>query len=285
VDPSINITIFEFEDTLGGTWAASRIFPDLLTQQGYGYYEASDLPFERADDPPQPGDFIPSQRVHEYLTKYAETWHVKDKIRFGTAVERCQRALDGIKWEVYVRARDTNIEERWLCDKLIIATGLTSQPNIPDIPSEDFTPLTIHSRYLGEHYNQLQSDDVRAICVYGGGKSAYDTVTAAVRNGCHVHWIIRPSESGGGMTAFFTPEAIGKYEMDRDFIPLAEDWQPNIRLASSWFHWWLHHGWFSGDSWLCWCYWKTKTRKLLDGWKYDENENTRKLKPEIVESR
>jgi dimethylaniline monooxygenase (N-oxide forming) len=243
VDPTIDLVILESEDTLGGTWSASRIYPELSTQQPYGQYESSDLSCEPAkDDPPQPANYIPSKRVHEYLNKFAETWGVKERVRFGTTVRRCQQAPDGVQWEVYVQAKGQSGEECLVCDKLIIGTGLTSLPHIPDVPSQNFAPLRFHSRYLGENYSRLQSSEVQTVCVYGGGKSGYDAVTAAVRNGKHVHWIIQPSKDGRGIPAFTLSEILGRPIAETALTPMANALLPNILERNSWTHYFLHSG-------------------------------------------
>ncbi|PVF97880.1 hypothetical protein CPB86DRAFT_775076 [Serendipita vermifera] len=234
VDPTIDLTILESEDTLGGTWAASGIYPELLTMQPYGHYETSDMSYEPSDDPPQPGNFIPSRR-------------------FGTTVLRCQRANDGAKWEVHIKRKDQEREEVLVCDKLIVATGQTSLPHTPNIPSDNFTPLTIHSRYLGAHYDYLQSEDVHTVCVYGGGNA----------------------EGDGGMGAFFTPEFIGNNAADAAFTPMTTLFQPNIFETASWGHRFFHSGrnWFG--SWLIW--------RTLRKWNYEAHEQMMKLKPEVYD--
>jgi dimethylaniline monooxygenase (N-oxide forming) len=277
VDPSIDLTVLESENSLGGTWSASRVYPELNAQQPYGQYETSDMSFEPTDEPPQPGNYIPSKRLHQYFNEYAEKWNIKDKIRFGATVERCQRAPDGVKWEVHLQGQNEG-EHLLVCDKLIIATGLYSQPNIPEIPSENFTPLTFHSRYLGQHYAKLQSKDVNTVCVYGGGKSAYDAVAAAVHHGKQVHWIVR-----GSAGAFFKPELFGRPTGDTAFTPALGLLNPDVINMDSWGNRVFHSGRNWLGSWFTWWFWGWLSRKTLEGWRYDENENMRKLKPEIYE--
>jgi dimethylaniline monooxygenase (N-oxide forming) len=268
----------ESEETLGGTWCASRIFPELLTQQSREQYAYTDTPFEPSDDPPQPGDYIPSRRVHEYLNMYAERWGIKDKIRFGVTVERCKRAPDSIKWEVHLQGQTQ--ESPLVCDKLVIATGLTSTPNLPDIPTENFTPPMFHSRYFGQHYSTLQSKDINTVCVYGGGKSGYDAVAAAVNNGKRAHWIIRNSK-GGGMPAIYKPMLLGQPTGDKPFTPASNWTAPDITNTTSWSYRFLHSGKSWLGAWILWWYMGLMTRLVLGGWKFDENENLKKLKPEV----
>ncbi|PVF91749.1 FAD/NAD(P)-binding domain-containing protein [Serendipita vermifera] len=278
IDPSIDLVILESEDTLGGTWCASRIFPELLTQQSYEQYVYPDTPYEPSNEPPLPGNYIPSRRVHEYLNRYAELWGVKDKIRFGVTVERCKRAPDGVKWEVHLQGQDK--QTPLVCDKLIIASGLTSTPNVPDIPAENFTPPTFHSRYLGQHYSMLQSKDVNTVCVYGGGKSGYDAVAAAVNNGKRAHWIIR---NQGGMSAIFKPELFGRPTGDTPFTPANNYLLPDISDMTSWIYRFFHSGKHWLGTWIVWWYMGLLSRTILGVWKFDENENLKKLKPDVYD--
>lgn len=230
IDPKINLTILESESTLGGTWSADRVYPELLTQQGYGQYEAADFPLEQRD-PDQPGGYIPSKRIHTYLKEYAEAWHLTDKIRYNTTVEHVRRVSNGL-WELHLK----NEEAPLICDKLIVATGFTSQPNIPDIPSLNFSPLTFHSKYLGRHHDMLRSPDVHTVTIYGGGKSAYDAANAALRADKNVQWIIRTS--GEGMGAMVDANEL-KSAGDAPYAPVAATLQPdplNLGWAYRFFH-------------------------------------------------
>jgi dimethylaniline monooxygenase (N-oxide forming) len=253
--------------------------------QPYGHYEAFDMSYEPSDHPRQPANFIPSRRVHEYLDKYAQTWGVKERIQFGTTVMRCRRAPDGVKWEVHNKRSDREVEEVIVCDKLVVATGQTSLPHMPTIPSDNFTPLTIHSRYLGTHYNYLQSPEVNTVCVYGGGKSAYDAVTAAAKRGKHVHWVIKSAQEGGGVGGCFTPEFIGEGAADAALTPATGVLQPNILATDSWGHRFFHSGRNRFGSWFIWWFWGFISRRTLGKWNYERHEQMMKLKPEVYDHR
>lgn len=81
------------------------------------------------------------------------------------------------------------------CEKLILATGLTSEPNIPDIPSAGDHPIpAIHARDVGTYcrdnlgyrpipypqrclkYGAQCYAFPRSVAIYGGAKSAFDFV-------------------------------------------------------------------------------------------------------------
>lgn len=251
------------------------MYPELLTQGAYGQYEAVDFPLEQRD-PDQPGGFIPSRRVHEYLEEYATRWNIADKIRYNATVERVHRAEDGIAWEIHIKDEDVPV----ICDKLIVATGLTSLPNMPEIPTSNFTPLTFHSRYLGQHHHELQSPDVHTVTIYGGGKSAYDAANAAMRAGKKVQWIIRTS--GEGMALMLDPSMLKRSTTDAAWTPIISILQPDP-LNLGWTYWFFHSGRNFIGYWLIWKFWDYVSRGILKKIDYDGNENLRKLKPKYID--
>lgn len=131
----------------------------------------------------------------------------------------------------------------------MLAVGLTSEPNIPDIPhtGEDRVP-TIHTRDVGqycrenlgyqpipqtENHSEAASPTCsfpKSVAVYGGAKSAFDLVhlfASLHRNAelfhlggrppepVQVHWVIR--EDGGGPAWMMLPTTkAGDKEMPSD---------------------------------------------------------------------
>lgn len=79
---------------------------------------------------------------------------------------------------------------------MILATGTTSQPFIPDLEDTGFTGLKSHSQGLGAQLERLAAPKVERVLVYGGGKSALDVVSTCVNLGKHVYWVIRKDGSG-----------------------------------------------------------------------------------------
>jgi dimethylaniline monooxygenase (N-oxide forming) len=227
-------------------------------------------------DPDAPAGFIPSKRIHSYLEEYAKLWNISDKIRYNTTVERVRRAADGVAWLIDIKGENTS----FICDKLIIATGLTSTPNLPEIPTSNFSPLTFHSRYLGEHHATLRSLDVRVITVYGGGKSAYDAANAAMKAGKRVQWVIRTSGEGIGLMIDATK--LTKRMKGAALVPAASALQMEP-LHRGWSYWFFHSGKNFLGYWLMWKFWDLASANVLSQWDFDENENMAKLKPKFTD--
>ena len=89
--------------------------------------------------------------------------------------------------------------------KIIIASGLTSVPNMPSLPGrEQFGNPVIHQKDFGQS-NVLSASDIQKITVLGAGKSAADMVYDCVKAGKTVTWIIRAT--GTGPAFFVTPDS------------------------------------------------------------------------------
>lgn len=113
-----------------------------------------------------------------------------------------------------------------LCDKLILATGLTSEPNMPSIHglnwADGSTPHNIHARDVGKYcrnhlaYQPIpnkrphgkkegnihieetrKSLPLRSVAIYGANKSSFDFVHLLAtlhRNPSHLHLNVAPSD-------------------------------------------------------------------------------------------
>lgn len=135
------------------------------------------------------------------------------------------------------------------CDKLILATGVTSEPNVPDIAHTGDRPVpAVHTRDVGKYCREnfgyhpvpkVQEDlkkeapspsFPKSVAVYGGAKSAFDLVhlfASLHRNNAsfniethpvepiQVHWII--SDDGRGPAWMVRPTTqLGKKQVPSD---------------------------------------------------------------------
>ncbi|KAL2857367.1 hypothetical protein BJY01DRAFT_231096 [Aspergillus pseudoustus] len=221
-----DVLIIDSASDIGGTWARDRLYPNLLSQNSYGHYEFSDLPLATAI-PSVPGEtdedkFIPGWKINRYLHIWCHKWDL---------------------------ARRTFTPVTITCDKPIIATGLTSEPNFPDIPRGGDHPIPeIHARDVGLYcqdslgyrpislpQRQLQSGNQsysfpKSVAVYGGAKSAFDFIhlfgslhrnnpsfrlDAQPPKPVQVHWIIR--EDGRGPAWMTEPTTqLGRKQLASD---------------------------------------------------------------------
>lgn len=131
------------------------------------------------------------EMIHSYLQKYAEDHDLIRRIRFNTFVTGAKQT-DDLKWQLSFKNSNDILET----EKLMVATGVTSIPYMPDFNRGDPDIPVIHSRDLGAFYKELLDDNIKEVIVVGAAKSAYDAVYLLLRMGKKVTWAIR--ENGGG---------------------------------------------------------------------------------------
>jgi cation diffusion facilitator CzcD-associated flavoprotein CzcO len=89
----------------------------------------------------------------------------------------------------------SNNISRVYASRLIVATGLTSAPSIPELAgSKIFEGFQLHNKEFPKCSNLLEN--MQSVCVIGGPKSGWDMVYECASMGLKVNWVIR--ESGHG---------------------------------------------------------------------------------------
>lgn len=136
-------------------------------------------------DPKVTGDMI-----HNYMQKYAEDHDLLRRIRFNTFVTDAKQTAGG--WRLSLGDSEEVIET----EKLLVATGVTSIPVMPDLDVAGSSIPIIHSRDLGRYYLELGNEAVKEVVVVGAAKSAYDAVYLLLKMGKKVTWAIRQEGAG-----------------------------------------------------------------------------------------
>ena len=189
--PSATVVVLDAAETVGGVWAQHRLYPGLKSNNLLGTYEYSDFPMDPSYGvkPCQP---IPASVLHSYLTNYAARFGVLERIRFRTQVQTAERK-EGRGWLLKVLSGSES-GEIW-AEKLIVATGLTSEPFMPVLDGSDhFDPPIFHARDFLHHAESLKT--AGSVVILGSNKSAWDAAYAYATAGVDVHMVIR--ESGHG---------------------------------------------------------------------------------------
>ncbi|GAB1319306.1 Indole-3-pyruvate monooxygenase YUCCA2 [Madurella fahalii] len=195
LEPQKSLAVLESSSTVGGVWASERLYPELRTNNMLGTFEYPDFPMDESFGV-RAGEHMPGEVMHEYLTKYAEKFGFLDKIRLRSSVLTAQHQ-DGAEggWVLTVQDDDTQTQYQIFARKLILATGLTSEPFLPHIDGqEEFEVPLFHSKDFVKYADTLES--AKTVTVFGGTKSAWDVVYAYASKGVKVNWVIR--ESGHG---------------------------------------------------------------------------------------
>jgi Pyridine nucleotide-disulphide oxidoreductase len=139
------------------------------------------------------GQHIPGAVIQRYLESYAKKFGVFGRVRLNHRVESAERNQDGT-WQLKVWREEESVVTN--TKKLIVATGITSQPYLPSFKGQEAfdTPL-FHCRDMLQHEDQVIQSGER-VTVFGGSKSAWDAAYTCATSGMKVDWIIR--ESGHG---------------------------------------------------------------------------------------
>lgn len=284
INPKANVLIIDSASTVGGVWAKERLYPGLRTNNLLGTYEFSDFPMTCERFGAKPGEHIPGEVVHEYLSQFVDHFNLRSRLRLGKRVTAAELLDDGkflLRLAPPKYGKPDGPELRSiLTDRLVIATGLTSEPHIPSFHGEDkFNREIFHVKELRQRSDSLSA--AREVVVLGGNKSAWDTCYAAAQQGAQVHMVIRP---GGGGPSFLWPIFISPLKISVQRVAATR--------IFTWFDpciWAEHSGWigrirrflhqtFVGRKLVThfWMLLQYLAHNLLH---YDDDFETRKLKP------
>ena len=277
----------EAESSVGGTWCRDRVYPTLTAQQPVGAYEYPDfrlIPEGQSENVGTYGNVIPGQSLCEYFENFARNEGIFEKIRFNTKVTEVKKlgtTEDPRGWEIYVQNGKQGADGTpdYTCDKLIVATGQTSEELIPDITGIGTTSLpVIHSKYLGKSYEKIAVNTSR-ITVYGGGKSALDAVYLGAKLGKKVDWVIRPDDVGSGLAYFAPAMSLGRNAYDLIASRFAGKHHPSLLATDDGWYKFYHSGTSTIGYWFSGFYWKFMSKYVWNSMDYNRSENGKKLIP------
>jgi len=189
-------------------------------------------------------DFFKAKYTTQYLENYS-TVHIyngqtlRDRIKFGVEVKSVKK-MDG-KWAVSTESVDTGTLHVLYASKLMVASGLTSEPYMPILPGkEKFDGPIIHQEAFGSS-SILKSSDIKSICVLGGGKSSADMIYAAVAAGKKVTWVLKATDTTGP-GFLFSPKGKGPYKnaFEVGMTRAAATFTPSFLNGETWWTRFLH---------------------------------------------
>lgn len=276
VNPSSNVVLLEAASSVGGVWAKDRLYKGLKSNNMLGTYEFSDFPMD-ASFGVKPGEHIPGHVVQSYLESYADHFQFTNRIRLDTRVRSAEHKPDG-SWLLAVSRPGGEVTIA--TKKLIMATGITSEPYLPSFQGqEDFSAPLFHCRDLLQYDKVIQPD--RRVAVFGGTKSAWDAVYACATSGMQVDWIIRESGHGPIWMAppYVTP--LKKWLEKLVTTRLLTWFSPCIWGEASGFggivRRFLHGTWLGRK--IVDGFWTVLASDVLELNAYDKHPETKKLKP------
>jgi len=287
VNPTARVAILDKYSTIGGVWAQQRLYPGLKTNNMLGTYEYSDAPMtgENAFGI-KPGEHIPGTVVHEYLKCFAEKFDIFKLCRFGETVVVAEKLADAAGWVLTVdkSAQDTAAATTYKLStrKMVVATGLTSQPFLPALPGQEaFDAPIVHCGNLLDWSEELFASATNVV-VFGGTKSAWDAAYMFAIRGIHVDWVIRESGHGPAWMAppYVTP--LKKWLEKLTTTRLLTWMSPCVWGGADGFagpRWFLHNT--AVGRGITKAFWAVLTKDLVTLNAYDKHPETAKLKPWI----
>lgn len=287
VNPNVSLTILDEDSTVGGVWSASRVYPGLVADSCAAIFDYSDFPMHEELNLDKWAD-LPAEKIHEYLERYTDRFDLRKRCRLNTRVVKCERdeeIKEGAIWKVEVEVRkqfeEYTVREIMLCDKLIVATGVTSTPNMPQgLDYKAYAGPVMHSREVGAKHDLLTADSIKRVTVVGGSKSAVDVVYLCALAGKEVDWVIR--EDGYGPILLFEPRSHGIHAGAIKAIRATTIASPSIHWSSGFWYRFLHSGKNKlGPKLLNWVMDKGSKSAIKNF--YGRNENTMKIAPDIKE--
>lgn len=142
-----------------------------------------------------PLDPIPGMGVHRYLCEAAKFFDIERFMRLGWKVQSARLKDDDTLDIIYSSSKNPSVEGTIQAQRLVVATGLASEPYMPHLPGQEhFQGVFMHSKELKSKSEELSL--AKNVLVLGGNKSAYDACYQVAQHGGVAHMIIRPS--GGG---------------------------------------------------------------------------------------
>ena len=242
----------------------------LVVDNPAGLFEFSDMTMVGDEHPFL--SRIDGYDVSSYLERYAEHHGLDKRIRLNIRVVNVSR--EGKGWSVV-----TQTEEKLYCDKLIVSTGLASEPKKPDITNinDGFSGAVMHTCSLGRQHHLLTDPKVKEVVVVGGSKSAIETVCLCIEAGKFVHWVIRPE--GGGASMMIVTDKDNPRVIALNATRILNVFSPSIFAASGCWYKFLHRGDSSLGRKVESLYWKTASKVVTRGPKYERSQNGEKVRP------
>ncbi|KAF2212814.1 hypothetical protein CERZMDRAFT_40830 [Cercospora zeae-maydis SCOH1-5] len=276
--PGARALILESASSFGGTWSNDRLYPGLKSNNFAGSYEHPDFPMDEKTYGLEPGkDHIPAATLHRYLTDFAKHFGIAERTRLNTSVKTITPTSDN-GWQLHIASND-GPNETISTSKLILATGLTSTPNLPQYPGQErFKPTFIHAKDFAKNGDLVHTS--KKTVIVGSGKSAYDCAYAFAEQGAQVDLIVRP---GGQGPTWLLPKAV------TPFRRLAEELLHTRALA-----WFSPAPWGDEDGYgaarkflhntvfgrmLVDTFWNNMTNEIVESFAFDNHPETFKLKP------
>ncbi len=196
--PGTRMAVLDSAPSVGGVWAEHRLYPGLKSNNLAGTYEYPDFPMDEARFGVKPGRHPSGQAIYAYHKAYAEHFGFSGLVRTNTRVLSAEHHPEG-GWTLAVVSNfdvlkpDYSLpQSRIFARRLIVATGLTSEPFMPHFEGQEgFDAPLFHPRDFLQNAHTINPATTKRVTVLGGTKFAWDAVYAYASKGVKVDWVIR----------------------------------------------------------------------------------------------
>ncbi|TKA33371.1 hypothetical protein B0A50_00924 [Salinomyces thailandicus] len=273
--PTAKVNILEASSSIGGVWSHERIYDAFWTQTPLGILGFSDQPMHDVPKEECYYGFFKAKHVSTYLKRYCED-HVYDGSSLGSRVQM-QTKVGSVKkdegeWHVQCNDGEISFRSRHLFD----ASGLTSTPNWPSLPSQsEFRGMIIHHKEFASFERRLAAspEKKRSIAVLGGAKSAADVAYSCAKAGMDVTWIIR--RSGSGPAALVSAKGKAGYANSNElsYTRMTSLFLASIFSPAMGYHWlshWLNRS--MAGRWLVKKLWQQTQDEAVEEADYDRED-------------
>ena len=207
--------IFERADEIGGTWR-DNTYPGAACDVPSHAYSLSFEP-----NPNWSRKFSPSSEIQSYLLGLVDKWHLRDRLRLGTAIAEARFDERAGSWALRTAAGET-----FTSRVVISAVGGLVDPAFPDIPGLDsYAGEKMHTARWKHDYDLTG----KRVGVIGTGASAVQVVPSIAPRVGHMSVFQRTA-------AWVVPKRDGRYSQR------AREWfarYPTLLRLSRGFKYWM----------------------------------------------
>ncbi|KAK6085734.1 flavin-binding monooxygenase-like family protein [Seiridium cupressi] len=233
--PDTTIAIFDKYSSAGGTWCRDRIYPNLVAQVEFGYFNYPSA--SMSQDGKTENNLVSGDMICRYLEKFAEDNHLNRHIRYSSWVSSVERGSDGCGWVLNVNG------QRVEAAKLICATGVTTQTNAPGFTVLDDSIPVKHVVTLAQEVATFRdvTNKLEHFVLVGAAKSAYDAAYLLCSLGKKVTWLIR--EDGSGPMPIMPDKIFGNNTITMGTTRLMSNLSPSLMTTDTTLGAFFHRTW------------------------------------------
>ncbi|KAJ7476126.1 FAD/NAD-P-binding domain-containing protein [Mycena latifolia] len=202
-----DVQVFTRDHSPGGQWAEERIYPGLQLNNVHGEFSFSSHAMASPPGSSATGGRLTAQDMRKYMQEFADSF-LPGRIMFDTEILNVCCDKTDASWVISTRNRQTGVSDTLKFAKVVLCTGGTSKPMIPDYLSPKaateahFAGPVIHSAHFGAQRQNILSaippkeaqEGPKSIVVVGGGKSAQDICAYLTNEGREVTIVYEKTE-------------------------------------------------------------------------------------------